>query len=70
MHNHVSVYINHLLIFQDFIILNLRNGAHGSRHVIAKEKGVIELPKIQRQQKIYRNVDCLSYSYREDKKLI
>lgn len=42
MHNHVLVYINHLLIFQDFIILNLRNRACGPGHAIAKEKGIIE----------------------------
>lgn len=42
MQNYVPVYINHLLIFQDFIILNLRNEACGPGYAIAEEKGLIE----------------------------
>lgn len=69
MHNHIPVYINHLLIFQDFIILNLRNEASGPGHAIAKEKSIIELPRMQTKTiKVNRDVDCLLYSYRANKK--
>lgn len=69
MHNHIPVYINHLLIFQDFIILNLRNETSGPGHAIAKEKSIIELPRMQTKTiKVNRDVDCLLYGYRANKK--
>lgn len=43
MYNHVPVHFNHPLIFQDFIILNLRNVTYCYDLVIMKEKDIIEL---------------------------
>lgn len=65
MHNHVPVCINLLLIFQNFNVLNLRNEACGPGHAIAKEKGIIELPRIwTKTTKINRDVDFLSCNYK------
>lgn len=66
MHNHVPICINHLLIFQDFVILNLQNGACGLGHAIAKQKSKIELPRMQttKTTKINRDMDCVLYGCR------
>lgn len=65
MYNHVPVHFNHPLIFQDFIILNLRNVTYCYDLVIMKEKDIIELWRTQtKTTKTSRDMGCLSYIYR------